>query len=330
MAVTGVLAVIYGLKEIAQGDPSPLSLGSALAGLVVGALWVRRQRHLADPMIDVALFRNRSFNAALAINFLSIFVMVGYFLFVAQYLQLVVGLSPFEAGLWSLPGAIGFVVASQLAPRIVPLMRPAYLIGGGLFIAAMGLVVLTRVDTSGDLLPIVAGSIIISLGLAPVFGLTTELIVGSAPPERAGAASGISETGAELGGALGIAILGSVGVAIYRGEVTDQLPVGVPDAAAAAARDTLGSAVAVAQQLPDQLGAAVVATARDAFVHGMQLTTSVAAIIAVGLAIMAVVALRGHRMPTDGESGGDQPPAESPLLPEQLAHSAPTQFEGAC
>ncbi len=154
-------------------------------------------------MIDLNLFRIRSFNVALLINFLAIFVAVGYFLFVAQYLQLILGLSPLEAGLWSLPSAIAFIVGSQAAPHIVRRVRPAYLIGGGLGLGAVGLVVLTQVGTTGGLPALVAASIIISLGMAPVFGLTTEMIVGSAPPERAGAASGISETGAELGGALG-------------------------------------------------------------------------------------------------------------------------------
>jgi DHA2 family multidrug resistance protein-like MFS transporter len=263
-----------------------------LAGLADGVLFVRRQRMLADPMIDVGLFRITAFNAALAINFLAIFVAVGYFLYVAQYLQLVVGLSPLEAGLWSLPSAFGFIVGSQLGPRIVQRVRPAHLIGVGLAVAAVGLAVLTQVGASGGLVPLVTGSVIISLGLAPVFGLTTELIVGSAPPERAGAASGISETGAELGGALGIAILGSIGVAIYRSELAARLPADVPTEAAAIARDTLGSAAAVAELLPGEVGGALLEIARGAFVHGMQLTSAIAAIVSIAIAILAVVMLR--------------------------------------
>ena len=166
------------------------------------------------------------------------------------------------------------------------------MISGGLALSAVGLVVLSQVDVSGSLVPLITGSLIMSLGLAPVFGLTTELIVGSAPPERAGAASGISETGAELGGALGIAILGSIGVAIYRGELAHRLPAGIPAEVAAIARDTLGSAVAVAGQLPGQLGAAVLKTAREAYVQGMQLSSMIAAVVAVGLAVLAVVMLR--------------------------------------
>jgi DHA2 family multidrug resistance protein-like MFS transporter len=138
----------------------------------------------------------------------------------------------------------------------------------------------------------VAGSIIISLGLAPVLSLTTELIVGSAPPERAGAASGISETGAELGGALGISVLGSIGVAIYRGGLAEALPAGVPAEAATVARDTLGGAVGVAQQLPGQLGTAVLDVARDAFVQGMQVAAGISAALAIIVAIVAVTLLR--------------------------------------
>ena len=329
MSVAAVLAVIYGLKEIAVTGVGWVPALSVLAGIAIGVLFVRRQLALADPMIDVRLFKVTSFNAALAVNFLAIFVAVGYFLFVAQYLQLVVGLSPFEAGLWSLPSAVGFIVGSQLAPRFAHRVRPAYMIGGGLTIAAIGLALLTQVGTTDGLLTIVIASLIISLGLAPVFGLTTELIVGSAPPERAGAASGISETGSELGGALGIAILGSIGVAIYRGDIAERLPASVPAEAEVVARDTLGSAVDVAAHLPGEVGAVVLETARGAFVHGMQLTSGIAAIVAIGLAIMTVALLRSHNVPPSDTDAEAQPEADTwsgPLEPS--AHIAPTQLGG--
>jgi DHA2 family multidrug resistance protein-like MFS transporter len=328
MSIVALLSIIFGLKEIAQSGVGPIPIVAVALGVVIGGLWVRRQKGLEDPMVDVSLFRIRSFNSALAVNFLSIFTMVGYFLFVAQYLQLVLGLSPLEAGLWSLPSAIAFVIGSQLAPRIVQRMRPAYLIGGGLAIAAVGLVMLTRVGATDGLPILVAASIVISIGLAPVFGLTTELIVGSAPPERAGAASGISETAAELGGALGIAILGSIGVAIYRGQVAADLPAGVQADAAAAATDTLGGAVGVASQLPADTAAVVLGVARDAFVTGMQITTGIAAGIAIGLSILAVLALRTANAggESDPGSAAEAPQPSSGRPPEQVAHIAPTEF----
>jgi DHA2 family multidrug resistance protein-like MFS transporter len=161
---------------------------------------------------------------------------------------------------------------------------------------------LTQVGVTGGLPLMILASIVVSIGLAPVFGLTTEIIVGSAPPERAGAASGISETGAELGGALGIAILGSVGVAIYRGEVGRGLSAAIPADSLAAARDTLGSAVAAAGELPAELAATLLDSAFRAFVTGMQLSAGFAAVVSIGMAVMTIVALRSHRLhPPDEE-----------------------------
>jgi MFS transporter, DHA2 family, multidrug resistance protein len=297
LSLAAVLTVIFGVKQVAQDGISWLAVWSILAGLTVGTAFVRRQMSLADPLIDLRLFKIRAFNASLATNLLGIFIVVGYFLFVAQYLQLVLGLSPLEAGLWSLPSAVGFIVGSNLAPRILRRVRPAYVIGAGLALGAVGLAVLTQVGGSADAdLAILAGaSLVISLGLAPVFAATTDLIVGSAPPERAGAASGISETGAELGGALGIAILGSIGVAVYRAQLADALPAGVSGQDAAAAQDTLGGAVGVAAQLPTEIGTALLASAREAFTTGLQVTAALSSAVALGIAVVATVMLRTVR-----------------------------------
>ena len=307
LAVAGTLAVIFGLKQIAQDGISVLPIAVLVGGLVVGAIWVWRQTKLSDPMIDVGLFRVPAFNAALLINFLAIFVAVGYFLFIAQYLQLVAGLGPLEAGLLSLPEAIAFIVGSQLAPRIVGRIGTARLIGGGLALGAVGLIVLTQVPTTNGLIPLVVASVIISLGLAPVFGLTTELIVGSAPSERAGAASGISETGAELGGALGLALLGSIGVAIYRGGVAGALPAGIPAEVAAHARDTLGGAVAVAATLPDAVATTLLDAARGAFVDGMHVAAGIAAVVGIALAAFSFMALRGREVGAASAESEDVP-----------------------
>ena len=310
LSILAVLAVIFGLKQIAQDGVTWLPLSLVVAGLLVGALWVRRQRRLADPMIDVSLFRIGPFRTALAVNFLAVFISVGYFLFLAQYLQLIVGLSPLQSGLWSLPSAAGFIAGSQLGPRIVRRVQPAAVISGGLALTAVGLGLLTQVAVADGLWVIVASSVTISLGLGPVFGLTTELIVGTAPPEKAGAASGISETAAELGGALGIAILGSVGVAIYRGQLAADLPAGLPVQAADAARDTLGGAVVAASSLPPAQGAAVFDAAANAFVTGLQVTSGVATIIAVIIAVVSWVALRERKAPAVAREVADREVAE--------------------
>jgi DHA2 family multidrug resistance protein-like MFS transporter len=310
MSLAAILAVIYGLKDATQNGFGAVSASAIVAGLVVGWLFVRRQRRLDDPLIDVDLFRIPSFNGSLATNVLAIFVAIGYFLFVAQYLQLVLGLTPLEAGLWSLPSAAGFIIGSTLAPRFVHRIRPALVLGVALAIAAVGLGLLTQVAGRDGLNLIVAASVVISLALAPVFTLTTELIVGSAPPERAGAASGISETGAELGGALGIAILGSIGTAVYRSDLADSIPAEIPAAAADIARDTLGGAVAVASQLPDQLGRQLVDLAGEAFVRGLNIAAGLGAGIAIVAAVVAVVLLRGVRPGSETELDEEQDPGQ--------------------
>lgn len=292
MSVVALLAIVFGIKQIAQDGITAMAVLAIAAGGVVGWMWVRRQRRIADPMIDVRLFRIRAFNSALVVNFLAIFVMVGYFLFISQYMQLVVGMTPLEAGLWSLPSAIGFIVSSQLGPRILTWVRPAYVVAAGLASSAIGLFLLTQVGVHEGLGAVIIASVVISLGMGPVFGLTTEMVVGSAPAEKAGAASGIAETAAELGGALGIAVLGSIGVAIYRSGLSANLPAGLPADAVHAARDTLGGAVNVAAQLPGATGTAVLDVAREAFVSGLQITSAAAGVVAAVIAVVAAVALK--------------------------------------
>jgi DHA2 family multidrug resistance protein-like MFS transporter len=308
MSLVAILAVIFGLKEIAQDGISVLPVVAVLVGLAVGVAWARRQLSSSDPMIDLRLFRVPQFGASLAVNFLAVFVLIGYFLFVAQFLQLVLGLPPLEAGLWSLPSAIGFIVGSNLAPRIVRRVRPAYLMAGGLLVGAAGLLLLAQIGTTNSLFVLVVASIAISLGMAPVFGLTTEMIVSAAPPERAGAASGMSETFFELGGALGISILGSVGIAIYRGGIDDRLPASISSSALEAARDTLGAAVQAAQQLPAEVGQALLIAARESFVDGMQAAAVIGVVVAVGVAALTVMTLRN--VPPTGEETAEEDLAE--------------------
>jgi MFS transporter, DHA2 family, multidrug resistance protein len=290
MSLAAVLLVIYGLKQLAQDGLGPEPALSVVVGLAVGWLFVRRQRTLADPLVDLSLFASRTFSGSLATLTLSLFVTFGTFLFVAQYLQLVLGLSPLQAGLWTLPSACGLVAGSMLTPMLARRARPGRVMAGGLVLAAAGFGLLTLADGTG-LGVVVAGSVVFSLGVAPVGTLATDLIVGSAPPERAGSAAALSETGAELGGALGIAVLGSIGAAVYRGQVADTLPAGIPAGAAEAARDTLGGAVVAAGQLPGALGADLLDAARQAFTQGMVATSAVSAVLTLGLAALAAVLL---------------------------------------
>lgn len=292
LSVTGVLLVIYGIKQLAQGAPlSPAAL-SVVAGLAVGAVFVRRQRRIAEPLIDLRLFHDRVFSVALATYTLETFVTFGVFVFVSQYLQLALGLSPRRAGLWTMTSAASFIVGSMLTPILARRYRPGFVMAGGLTLAAVGFAVLTRVGGPSGLAVLIAGLVIYSLGLAPTFTMANDLIVGTAPPERAGAISAMSETGSELGGALGIALLGSLGTATYRGWLVNVIPDGVPTEAAMAARDTLGGALAAAGQLAGPLNAELVLAARAAFTHAMVCVAVVSAFIALFTAVAAAVFLR--------------------------------------
>jgi DHA2 family multidrug resistance protein-like MFS transporter len=307
LSLLAILGVVYGLKQMAQDGVSAMPVASIVAGLLLGFVFVRRQLGLESPIIDVRLFRIRAFSASLGAYFLGIFVVVGYFLFIAQYLQLVLGLSPLEAALWSLPSAAGFIVGSTIAPRIIHRSRPSAVMGTGMAVAAAGTAMLLglSVDGDGSLLLIAIASVVISLGLAPVITLATELIVGSAPREQAGAATGISETSGELGGALGIAILGSIGVAAYRSELTELLPPEIPGQVADVARDTLGGALAIAQTLPGEIGSALVVAAQTAFVDALHFVAAIAAILAAATAVIVAAALwkvpaRSEPQPEEG------------------------------
>jgi DHA2 family multidrug resistance protein-like MFS transporter len=295
-SLTAVLLVIYGLKKFAEnglGWPPALSI---LAGLGIGVLFVHRQRRLADPLIDLRLFRVPAFSASLAAYTLGTLVAFGIYIFIAQYLQLVFGLSPFRAGLATVPSMAAFIVGSMVVPAIARRVRPAYLMAGGMLIAAVGFGVLTQVDRTSGLTVLITGSIIYSLGISPVVILATDLIVGSAPVERAGAASAISETSSELGGALGIAIFGSIGTAVYRSAMWEAVPDSVSPGAMEAARSTLGGALAVASQLPHGSGAELLGAAREAFTQAFHLTAAISAAVALITALLATVLLRSVRV----------------------------------
>ena len=296
MSLTAVLSAIYGLKRLAQDGLGAVPLLWVIAGLAIGAAFLWRQWTLADPLIDLRLFLAPSFSVSLATYTLGIFVIFGVSFFTAQYLQLVLGMSPLRAGLWSVPEGVAFVAASLLTPVVVRAVRPPFVVAGGFAIAAVGFTLITTVGVGSGLAVVVTGSVVYALGLAPVATLATDLIVGTAPPERAGAASALSETGAEFGGAFGIAILGSLGTAVYRAVLADTVPAGVPPGAVGAARDTLGGAVVAANQLPRSVGDPLKVAARTAFTQGFRIIAAVAAVIAAGMAVMVLVLLRRVRV----------------------------------
>ncbi|MEE1931401.1 MFS transporter [Streptomyces sp. TRM 70351] len=306
MSLATVLAVVYGIKDAAEHGLGLLPVVAVAAGLGVGVLFVRRQRVLADPFLDLRLFRRRSFTASLGTVALAVFASGGVMFFVSQYLQMVLGLSPLKAGLYSLPGVVAGMAAILLAPALVRRVPAAYLMGVGLLVSAAGVAMFTRITPDSGTGLAVTALVVIHLGFGPTMALGTDMIIAGAPPERAGAASAISETATEMGMALGIAVLGSIGTAVYRARIGGLLPEQTPDAVAGAAGDTIGGAAAAASGLPGGLGNAVMDAAGHAFVDGMRVAALASTVLIVLIAVLATAALRGVR-PGDGGHGESAP-----------------------
>ncbi|NMG39241.1 MFS transporter [Chelativorans sp. ZYF759] len=279
LSVLAVLGVIYGVKAAAEGGLDMQSLAIMAAGLTAGWIFVRRQTRLDDPLIDLSLLRVPAFSASLGVNLVSFFVAFGSFLLIALYLQLVLGLSPLMAGIWSLPSAVGFIIGAMAAPAMVGSVRPAYLMATGLTVAACGFALLSVAAGAFSLPLTVSALFILSIGLAPVFTLATDLIIGAAPGDRAGSAAGMAETSSELGGALGIALLGSLVTALYRLNLGGAMP----ENTAMASTGTVGTALVEAEALGGSAGETLAAAARVAFAEGM----STAAMICAAIALLA-------------------------------------------
>ena len=249
LAVTMILAVIYGLKDMARNGISVSAIAIAVGGLMIGTLFVRRQRQLADPMFDLKLFSNRTFTVSVLSLLLVILSFSGIWLMIFQYLQGVIGMSPLHAGLLILPSAIVQIVGAMLVPNLAQRIRPAILISSGLLITAAGMLLMTQVGGSYAAAMVVIGTITMGAGAMPMMILGTDMVVSSAPPEKAGAASATSETAAEMGMALGIAVIGSIGGFVYRQQMLLSLPIDLSAADRETAADTLGGALAVSGQL---------------------------------------------------------------------------------
>ncbi|GAB2608845.1 MFS transporter [Paractinoplanes abujensis] len=301
LSLGAVLPVIYGLKRIAAYGFGTLPVVAVVAGLALAVAFIRRQQVVSNPMLDLTLFRQRAFGASIAINLMALFGLVGFSLFTTQYLQMVAGLSPFRAALWSIPGTVAVGLAVPVATAIVRKVRPAFVVSGGFGLAAAGFFTITFTPVEHGLAILLSGLTALSAGLAVVMTMITEMVVASAPPEKAGSASAVLQTGQEFGGAVGVAVLGSIGTAIY-----SKLMDGVGPASA---QETLGGAVAAAQRLSGQAATELLDKAHQAFVDEMHVVAMAATLVSLIGAVVAAVALRHVKdaPKPPGESSPDVP-----------------------
>lgn len=313
LSLAALLPFVYGIKKLAETGVAAEPVLTLLAGIVFAVVFVRRQLRLSDPMLDVRLFTNRIFSGSLAVYLLAAIALGGVYLLFTQYLQLVAAQSPLAAGLWILPAAIALVIVSTVAPALARRVRPGTVIAAGLAVSTVGYLVLTQVGSAAGLALLVVGFYILYPGIAPAMALIPGMVIAAAPPEKAGAASAVESTASDLGVALGVALLGSVGAAVYRADMSHT------DGEAA---ETLSGALASAQSLPAELADSMVTAAREAFTNGLNAAAWVAAVLSAAGAVLAIALLRGipagatsaHGTPTDTAAPSDDA-TEQPVIP---------------
>jgi len=292
LSMIGMVGIVYAIKEFAAHGFDWVPVAAAVAGAIALYGFVRRQRRLPIPLLDLSLFRSRGFSSAVLADLLTILGLSGLIFFLSQYLQLVQGLRPIEAGLAELPAAIGSIVAGLLAGRVARRFSVRAVVAGGLAAIGLALAALTTIsaDTGYPLLGTALFAVGAGAGLS--FTVTADVILAAVPKEEAGAASAVSETAYELGAALGIALLGSIVTGVYRNFTG---PAGTPEAA----HESLGGAVEAAAQLPPQTAAALLDAARESFAHGVSIAAGVGAVVLLATAVAAWFLLRGQRLGTE-------------------------------
>ena len=321
LSLAALLPVIYGIKELARHGYEPLPALGISVGLVLGYVFVRRQRRLAHPMVDLTLLRQRAFGGAVSANLLAMFATVGMAVFFTQYLQSVLGKGPLEAALWSLVPAAGVGAMAPTGAALAQKFDRAYVMCGGFLVSAGGFLWMTQVRMDSALWFTLTAGAVYAGGLVAAMTLANELALGAAPPERAGSAAAVLESGQELGGALGMAILGSIGAAVYSSDMESSLPSNLPDADAV--RETLGGATAVASRLPEATADAVLTAAREAFTHGMSYAAVGAAVTMAAAGALSLALLRGttpERKPAEGTGSDTSPHAGTKQTADVAGH----------
>ncbi|MFC5928643.1 MFS transporter [Cryobacterium melibiosiphilum] len=293
LSLVTMLPIVYGIKAIAENGPDLAAVAPIAVGLVFGALFVRRQKRLASPMLDMTLFQRGAFSGAVGVNLLAVTALVGCLFFISQHLQLVLGMSPLNAGLVLVPGLAAMIAAGLLIVPIAKRVRPSIVVPLALTVSASGFALIALSGGQIDAAGLALAFVLLGVGIGAAETVSNELIVASAPAEKAGAASAVSETAYELGAVLGTAILGSILTAAYRTNVV--LPDGLSPAQQLSASETLGGAVTVSNQLSADAGAQLLDSARLAFDSGVGVSAWIGVALVVTAALVGALALRRAR-----------------------------------
>jgi DHA2 family multidrug resistance protein-like MFS transporter len=271
LSLATILPTVYGLKELARGGWHPASVAVIVVGLAIGTVFLRRQLTLADPLLDLRLFVNRAFGTALGGMTTYSMLSGGTMVLIAQHFQLADGLSPLAAGLALLPGMLVATTSFQISPLLARRVRPARLIAAGLAVTVAGLLL---VVLAGSTQMLIIGFAVSGCGAGPLVTLGTNLVIGSVPATKAGAAAAMSQTGNEFGYALGIAVLGSISLAVYRNDIAHH-------------------------------------AARHALTSGLHAAAAVSAVIIAGVAVLVLIHLRHVRPLGDAVAANGEPVPET-------------------
>ncbi|MEJ1091886.1 MFS transporter [Microbacterium istanbulense] len=290
LSMAAMIPVVYAIKSLAVDGPTLKAAAFAAVGVAMGVLFVRRQLRAETPMLDMKLFARGTFSGAILVNLLSVVALVGFLYFVSQHLQLVLGLSPMIAGVALVPGMVMMIVAGLAVVPISRRVSPHIVVPASLLFSLAGYLLVAFSTSDHGVAPLVIAFVVLGIGIGAAETISNELILSSAPPAKAGAASAVSETAYELGAVLGTAVLGGIITAFYRGALV--IPSGVPADAAAHARETLAGAYTAAQELPAQLGAELWDAAASAFGSGVFVTSLIGAALVVAAGTIAAVTLR--------------------------------------
>lgn len=294
LSLVGMLGVVYAIKEGVHSGLDAETVAVGLVGAAALALFVWRQLRLPDPLIDIRLFCNRTFSGVVAANLLSVLGLSGVVFFLSQYFQLVNGFSPLQAGLAELPAAVAAMVFGVLAGVAVRFWSRRAVLATGLALIGFAMASLATITPSTGYPRLGVALFVVGVGLGLAYTVANDLILGSVPPERSGAAAGVSETAYELGMALGIAILGSIVAAVYR-ELT--VPPGIHDDVATYAKETLGAAHNAALTLPTEQAHALLTNAQRAFTDGLAIAAGVGSALLLASAITIWLLLKPQQPP---------------------------------
>ncbi|MCR2824633.1 MFS transporter [Microbacterium sp. zg.Y909] len=293
LSLATMVPIVYAIKEFAVHGPGGLPLVLLIAGVTFGALFVRRQLRSSSPMLDMRLFSRGTFSGALLVNLLSVVALVGFLFFISQHLQLIVGLSPMDAGLALVPGMAAMIAAGLLIVPIAKRADPRIVVSVALLFSVAGYVTVALTADPDALLPLILAFVLLGIGIGAAETVSNDLILASVPPAKAGAASAVSETAYELGAVLGTAVLGGILTAMYRSGIV--VPERLPAAAADAARETLAGAMTAARGLDPAVAEALHSSAAHAFDAGVGVTALIGAGLVVVAAVIAATTLGSSR-----------------------------------